>query len=138
MLFQDPGGRPTAAKNAGAYAELALKLAAAFRSDRRFHNVTWWSLEEGPPEPNEIGPAALNRQAREDAAHPVSASGKEGGRPAWGCLTLALLVTLNGAAFLIFLLVAGMRDGEMIFGAVWNLGLGLIGLLWAWRRRVET
>src|SRR6185437_6076610 len=67
LLFEDPaiiGG--TRRKNAAAYAELAEKLASALDADPRFRHVEWRSMEEGPPEPDEIGPSGIG-DAENDA-----------------------------------------------------------------------
>jgi hypothetical protein len=139
LLFEDMSRRPRAAPNAAAYAELAVKLTAALRNDPQFHDVTWWSAKEGPPE-DEIDLAEAKKQAREDPSSPISAAGKEGGRPAWGCLAFALFVTISGPMTL-WMFFAGLisgSPGEMIFCGVWNFGFGLLGLFLAWIRRVEA
>ncbi|MFL5298189.1 MAG: hypothetical protein ACJ798_17565 [Phenylobacterium sp.] len=139
LLFQDPGSRQTAARNATAYAELAVRLAAALRDDPRFRHVTWWSLRDGPPEEDEVASAHLNKRTREAPSSPIAA-GEEAGRPAWGCLAFALFIALSGALGL-FMFFAGITredPAEAIFVGVFTLGSGLIGLFLAWIRRVET
>ncbi|HEX2815192.1 MAG TPA: hypothetical protein VHN39_02280 [Phenylobacterium sp.] len=65
LLFDDPAiTRATRAKNAAAYAEIWRKLADALEQDPRFHDVEWRSMEDGPPEPEQIGEAS----AREGVA----------------------------------------------------------------------
>jgi hypothetical protein len=139
LLFDHSGGRPAAAKNAGAYAELATKLATALSADRRFENISWWSREEGPPEVDNIQ-SARAASRKKGTENPIATTGNEGGRPAWGCLALALWVTLSGVATLSLFLFAGMdrdRPGEAIFSGACCLGFGLLGLIRAWHERVE-
>lgn len=139
LLFENMSFRPRAGPSAAAYVELALKLAAALKNDPRFQDGTWWSLRDGPPE-EEVGLAEAKRRVREDPSSPISAAGKEGGRPPWGCLALALFVTLSGpmTLWMFFAGVISGSPGEMIFSAVWNFGFGLLGLFLAWIRRVEA
>lgn len=139
LLFEDMSFRPRAARNAAAYAELALKLAAALRNDPQFHDVTWWSAKEGPPE-DRIDLAKAKKQAREDPTSPISSAGAAGGRPAWGCLAFALFVVLSGvfSLFMFFAGLSSMRLGEAIFCGTSLIVAGLLGFLRAWHERVET
>jgi hypothetical protein len=139
VLCQDPGGWAAARRIAAAYAELALKLAAALKADSRFRRVSWWSLQDEPPEPQEIGPTDLRKRAGGDPYSPIDLTGKEGGRPAWGCLAFALFVMFSGA-FGIFMFFAGLSPqglGDAIFCGVSLLVVGLLGLVRAWMDRVE-
>jgi hypothetical protein len=138
LLFEDMSFRPGAAPNAAAYAEIAVKLAAALRSDPQFHDVTWWSAKEGPPE-DEIDLGEAKKQAREDPSSPISAAAKEGGRPAWGCLAFALFTILSGALSLFLFFTGRSRDSpeEAIFAGVSLLVVGLLGLVRAWMEPVE-
>ena len=139
LLFENLSFRPRAGPSAAAYVELALKLAAALKNDPRFQDGTWWSLRDGPPE-EEVGLAEAKRRVREDPSSPISAAGKEGGRPPWGCLALALFVTLSGVASLSLLFAGISRDrpGEIIFSGTCCVVVGLLGFLRAWYERVET
>jgi hypothetical protein len=139
VLFQDPGAWTTAKRNAAAYAELALKLSAALREDPRFRQVSWWSLKDEPPEPEEIGLTDLRKRAGGDPSSPIDLAGKEGGRPAWGRLAFALWITVSGAFVLIWFVtgVIPMKPGEAIFAGVSLLVVGLLSLVRAWMERVE-
>lgn len=139
VLFQDPGGWATARRNAAAYAELALKLAAALRADRRFRQVSWWSLKDEPPEPEEIGRTNLGMRAGKGSSSPIDLAGKEGGRPRWGCLAFALYVIVSGAVVLVWLVVGGVpiKPGDAILYGVGLLVFGFLGLIRAWMDRVE-
>lgn len=139
VLFQDPGAWTTAQRNAAAYAELALKLSAALRADPRFRQVSWWSLRDEPPEPEEIGLTDLRKRAGGDPSSPIELAGKEGGRPRWGCLAFALFVTISGTLGLVTFFAGGspMKRGEAIFSGVSLLVFGLLGLVRAWMDRVE-
>lgn len=138
LLFENMTFRSRAAPNAAAYAELALKLDAALKKSSLFHDVCWWSLKEGPPD-DEIELAEAKKRARKDRSGPISAAGKEGGRPAWGCLALALYVTLSGVAapLLFFVGIAGDTLGATLFGSAFLIVVGLLGFFRALDEPVE-
>ena len=139
LRFESLGGHPTAAKNE-AYVELALKLAAAFKSAPQFQDISWWSSREGPPEPDKIGLAAVKKAGREDRSSPISTSEKPGGRPAWGCLALSLYIIVSGVVSVITyfagLHIMGLWGTLFCGGSL--IVVGLFGLVRAWYEPVDT
>jgi hypothetical protein len=51
LNFDDPPALLSRGKDAPAYEEIAQKFSAALAEDPRFHDVQWYSREEGPPAP---------------------------------------------------------------------------------------
>jgi len=138
LLFEDPAiTRGTRAKNAKAYAELWRRLALALDQDGRFHDVVWRSMEDGPPQPEDIGSPAARREAGGIAPVPI----EDEFRPAppkarqsrWGCLPyiLALCVMTSGATDLVIGL-SDARAGRLGTGEniVPGIALIIVGGLW--------
>jgi hypothetical protein len=141
LLFEDPATtRSTAAKNAAAYADLAQELAAALEADGRFREITWSSKKAGPPEPDEIGTKAARAHAGAGWANPIETpeDASRQRRP-WGCLAFALWVTISGAIGLVLGLPHDMQpaSGEMIGTGIIVFGVGVVGFLAAFVRRVD-
>ncbi len=51
LNFDDPPALWSRGKDAAAYEEIAQKFSTALAEDPRFHDVQWYSREEGPPAP---------------------------------------------------------------------------------------
>jgi hypothetical protein len=117
-----------ARKKNAAYAELAVRLAAALAKDQRFHNVTWHSRRDGPPVPDEIGTLGA------DSDGPLAPDDMSfGGRAKqWGqgCLPigLILLILFGGVIAVAPGLVPGSRS-ENIFAGVFWIVVGLFLLI---------
>jgi hypothetical protein len=116
-----------ARKKNAAYAELAVKLAAALAEDQRFHHVTWHSEKDGPPVPEEIG--TLGADSNEPLApDDISFRGRA---EQWGqgCLPIGLiLLILFGGVIAIAPGLPGPRS-ENIFAGVFWIVVGLFLLI---------
>jgi hypothetical protein len=138
VLFEEGSFLPKFARYRAAHAELAQSLAAALEEDPRFREVSWWTLQEGPPEPDEISSVHIDMAWDDDSLGPL-ASTKPVRREARGWwLVLAFFM----------LPVAAMCFNDWLWGTGLssemkreNLVLGLIMLpagalaLWAGFRR---
>jgi hypothetical protein len=146
LLLDDPAvTRGTRKKNAAAYAELAEKAAAALEADPRFHRVEWRSMEDGPPEPGEIGPSGID-----EGAYGATAIGGPArtnrvfatllgiwsllSRVAFGLLFYASLVAVGwGALFLITYRPRQADSSDLWFGlTLFCVGSLVLCLLLGW------
>jgi hypothetical protein len=139
LLFEELSLRPKAFRNTAAYAELAQSFAAALGEDPRFRDITWWTLEEGPPEPGDIGSVLAGKGGSEDPRSPIAIAGRRLLVPAWIWLILGVLLLLN-AAISLQLWFSKFRSGDLAandlsFG-LFSLSVGGLGLRAAIRRGV--
>jgi hypothetical protein len=100
MLFEELSLRPKALRNTAAYAELAQSFAAALGKDSRFRDITWWTFEEGPPEPDDIGSVRAGKGGSEDPRSPISVAGRRVFVPAWIWLILGVWILLTAVTVL--------------------------------------
>jgi len=138
LLFEGAPTLFTAKKNAAAHAELAERFATALESDPRFQHVSWWSMKDGPPEPEDVISAAASNGKRRKSADPINRDRRTDGRPAWGCLALALWVLLSGIAGAVMAAIGAVHAslGEMVFSSTTLILAGLVGLIRASAERV--
>jgi len=138
LLFEGAPTLLTAKKNAAAHAELAERFAAALRDDPRFQHVSWWSLKDGPPEPEDVTSAAANTGKPRKSADPIDHDSRAEGRPAWGCLALAIWVLLSGVAGAVMAVMGLIHAslGEMLFSSAMLIFVGFVGLIRASAERV--
>jgi hypothetical protein len=138
LLFEELSLRPKAFRNTAVYAELARSLDAALGEDPRFRDITWWTSEEGPPEPDEISSVRADTAQSENASRPIARTMyvRRHARGWW--LVLAFWTLGVAAMALKDWLWAARLSGEQKHE---NLVLGLIALgigslaLWAGFRR---
>lgn len=144
LLFEGPGGLFGGKKNSAAHAELSERFAAALKDDRRFQHISWWSMNDGPPEPEEIASIGQRRQTAGILSSPVELHGSQ---PA---LTSSQLGCISGVGWL--LIVWGglgafvALDYTIRLGGPWHamsvsvliLGAGLLLVLLARARRADS
>ena len=139
LLFEDAaitGG--TQKKNAAAYAEMWRKLAAALDRDPRFHDTVWRSMDDGPPEPEEIGSESKRRAASDIQPVPLDgeflpqARQSRQTRWSWGNVVLGVFGLFVLVGPLIGFIV-DLNAGRPSFRSYpsENLAIGVIATIWA-------
>jgi len=142
LLFEGADSLFATKKDAAAHAELAGLFAAALRDDPRFQHISWWSLREGPPEPEEIASISHRQLPAGAQLSPIDPQDR---RPALtgsqlGCLSGVgwLLAAVGGLATFIGLHEIFRRgaawDAISISVPILAAGLILILLARSWRR----
>jgi hypothetical protein len=139
LLFEELSLRPKAFRNPAGYAQLAQSFAAALGEDPRFRDITWWTLDEGPPEPDDVGSIRAGKGGNEDPRRPIAIAGKRRFVPAWIWLTLGVWMLLTAAIGLHFWF-SEFRSGDfapndLAFG-LFALSVGGLALRGAIRRGV--
>lgn len=141
MLFEEVSFLPKFARNRAAYAEVAQSFASALGEDPRFRDVTWWTPEEGPPEPEDIGSVRADTVRDEDPSGPISRT-KYVGREARGWWLVVAFWTLPVAAmafkdWLWAARLSGEQRKENLMLGLIALGIGTLASWAGFRRRGE-
>ena len=139
LLFEEVSLVPKVFRNRAAYADLARSLAAALEDDSRFHDITWWTWEEGPPEPDEISSVPSNPTWDEGSSGAIKPTKYVRRGSGYGWFTLAFLIFAVAAlALRAWLWNAGLpleeKEQELKFALV-ALGIGTLALGAGFRRR---
>ncbi len=126
LLFEDPAiAHATRTKNAAAYAEIWQKFAGALDQDSRFQYVEWRSMEDGPPEPEEIGDTRTREEIVVALPEPLEPSLRPERRPARGAVFRPVLFI---AAILGCLFGVATTIGGVIHVVVWGASAGGDGI----------
>jgi hypothetical protein len=145
LLFEDAATLFTAKNTAAAHAELAERFAAAMEGDPRFQHISWWSLKDGPPEPDEVASIAQRPRAADMSAAPLDRHGKQTAltNKQLGCLSglgwlFVLWGALSGAMGLAYMIRSSEVAWDVILLVLSMLGVGLLLIFLARSRRADS
>ena len=132
LLFEEVSLVPKVFRNRGAYAELAQSLAAALEKDPRFHDITWWTWEEGPPELDDVGLAGVETLCLDDSDAPIPGTRyRRSELRSWSLVLALYMLPASALAFKDWLwgarLTALERQEHLTFGVL-ALAIGTLAL----------
>jgi hypothetical protein len=141
LLFEEVSLVPKVFRNGGVYAELARWLAAALDEDPRFHDITWWTWEEGPPEPDDVSAGGVDTLSVDDSDVPIAGTAFRGSELRnWSFVLALYMIPASALAFKDWFwgaqLTALERQEHLTFGLV-ALAVGTLALWICFRPKVE-